>query len=333
MGQSSGKVFITDCEGPVTKNDNAAELSEAFIPQGDRFFAKISLYDDYLAEVAHKSGYKAGDTLRLILPFFKAFGLDHERMVRFSGQHIEMIPHADLVLLDILDRMPAYIVSTSYAPYIKAVCEAIGFPLANTYCTVVNVDAYPLGDNEKAALIGFHQAILDLPDFVIPSGATSPDDLSEESRQVVAELDRIFWTALPRMEINRIVEEVNPVGGKEKARAIEEIAASEGSDLRDVCYVGDSITDVAAFRLVKSAGGMTISFNGNDWAVNGAAFAVTARNAFPIGWLADLFASEGREGFEDLLMSEINPETAERVANVSGRVRKDVRTQKIGSLG
>ena len=64
-------VFVSDCEGPITKNDNAAELAEAFIPKGHIFFSKISLYDDYLAEVVHRPGYKAGDTLRLILPFSK----------------------------------------------------------------------------------------------------------------------------------------------------------------------------------------------------------------------------------------------------------------------
>jgi len=88
MDRRPGRIFVTDCEGPVTKNDNAAELAEAFIPGGGRFFQKISLYDDYLAEVVRKPGYKAGDTLRLILPFFKAFGLDNHTMIRFSRRNI-----------------------------------------------------------------------------------------------------------------------------------------------------------------------------------------------------------------------------------------------------
>ena len=91
MDQSSRRVFITDCEGPITKNDNAAELCEAFVPGGDRFFKKISLYDDYLAEVARRPGYKAGDTLRLILPFFKAMGkVITLQGVAGSGQHTKM---------------------------------------------------------------------------------------------------------------------------------------------------------------------------------------------------------------------------------------------------
>ncbi len=41
MPQTSRKIFVTDCEGPVTKNDNAAELAEAFIPQGSIFSKKL----------------------------------------------------------------------------------------------------------------------------------------------------------------------------------------------------------------------------------------------------------------------------------------------------
>lgn len=333
MKTGGKKVFITDCEGPLTKNDNAAELAEAFIPQGQVFFATISLYDDYLAEVIHKPGYKAGDTLRLILPFFKAFGLDHEGMTTFSGRNIAMIPRADRVLLELLDLVPSYIVSTSYSPYIKAVCDAVGFPFTNTFSTEVNLDQYELNGEEKGRLQEIHAEILDLPRLTLPPHASGPEDLTNDSRKTVQALDRIFWTEMPRMAIYRIVEDVNPIGGREKARAVKEIAASQGCDLRNVFYVGDSITDVDAFRVVKSAGGLALSFNGNDWAVKEASFAATAQNALPIGWLATLFLREGSEGFKDLMMSRIAAETVQEISKLSSRVRKEVRTEKIGSLG
>jgi energy-converting hydrogenase A subunit R len=333
MERSPRRIFISDCEGPITKNDNAAELADAFIPGGDRFFSKISLYDDYLAEVVHKPDYKPGDTLRLILPFFKAFGLDNRSMIKFSRHNIEMIPQADCMLRDILDIIPAYIVSTSYSAYIMAVCDAVGFPFPNTYSTPVNLDHYQLSQGEKKTLKEIHARIQELPDFTIPSEAASADDLLDQDRKTVEQLDEIFWTILPEMDIYSIIEEVNPVGGREKARAIERIADIEDAELRDVFYVGDSITDVDAFRLVKAAGGMALSFNGNDWAVKEASFAVTAGNALPIGWLAMLFVNQGIRGFKDLTMAEITPESTERISTLSCKVRKSVRTEKIGSLG
>lgn len=333
MERTPRRIFVTDCEGPVTRNDNAAELSEAFIPKGDRFFSKISLYDDYLAEVARRPGYKAGDTLRLILPFFKAFGLDNRTMERFSRRNILIIPQADQMLQELLELVPAFIVSTSYSPYIMAVCETLGFPFSNTYSTSVDLDRYQLKESERKTLKEMHARILDLPDFSIPKGAGSIGDLTEEAGQAVQELDRIFWRSLPDMEINRIVEDVNPVGGREKASAIQEIAEVERVELRDVMYVGDSITDVEAFRMLKTAGGLTVSFNGNDWAVKEASYAVTSRSALPIAWLAGLFVDQGMRAFEDLTLNNVTPDNRERISALSCQVRKTVRTEKIGSLG
>lgn len=333
MERSPKRIFVSDCEGPITKNDNAAELAEAFVPKGDRFFSKISLYDDYLAEVVRKPGYKAGDTLRLILPFFKAFGLDDRNMKKFSRRNIAIIPQADCMLRELLDIIPAYIVSTSYSPYIMAVCDAIGFPFRNTYSTHVSLDDYSLAEDEKKALKEIHRHILALPDFSLPKGASSPDDLSSDDAKTVRQLDEIFWTILPSLKIYRIIDDVNPVGGKEKAAAILRIAEIEDAALEDIFYVGDSITDVEAFRMVKAAGGMALSFNGNDWAVKEASFAVTARSALPIGWLALMFVNQGTKGFEDLTMSPLHPDSTERISELSCRVRKTVRSEKIGALG
>ncbi len=334
MGSTADKkIFITDCEGPVTKNDNAAELSEAFVPQGDKFFRKISLYDDYLAEIVKKPGYKAGDTLRLILPFFKAFGLDNRSMIKYCRRNISLVPKAGEVLREILGSMPAYVVSTSYSSYIMAVCDAIGFPFLNTFSTSVNLDEFGLKDVERGLLKEIHSEILALPDFFIPLGATCMEDLSETDRLTVSKLDDIFWEALPRLEIYSIVERVNPVGGREKARAIARIAETEQTGIMNVIYVGDSITDVEAFRLVNKAGGLAISFNGNDWAVREASYAVTAQNAFPLAWMAKLFLHLGLEGFADLMATKIDPGNREQIAETSCRVRKTVRSEKIGSLG
>jgi len=333
MPSDSKKVFVTDCEGPITRNDNAAELAEAFIPRGDEFFRRISLYDDYLAEIVRKPGYKAGDTLRLILPFFKAFGLDQRAMTDYSRRNIEIIPEADTVLREILSFAPAYIVSTSYSPYVLAVCDAIEFPFGNAFCTAVNLDEYDLPTSEERELRRIHNLILDLPGFSLPADARRPEDLREKDIAALAEYDRIFWDQLPKMQINRIIQEVNPIGGREKANAVRVIAEARGVPLSNVMYVGDSITDVDAFRLVGAAEGITVSFNGNHWAVREASFAVTARNARPLSWLARLFMDRGREAFQDLTMSEITSQNVQQISTYSSRVRKEVRSEKIGRLG
>ncbi len=107
------RIYVTDCEGPLSKNDNAQEIAERFIPDGAEFFARLSRYDDFLADVARRPGYNAGDTLRLIPPFFKACYVTDEVVELFSAERVLLVPGA-LKALDIVTvLMPAFIISTS----------------------------------------------------------------------------------------------------------------------------------------------------------------------------------------------------------------------------
>jgi energy-converting hydrogenase A subunit R len=54
-------------------------------------------------------------------------------------------------------------------------------------------------------------------------------------------------------------------------------------------YVGDSITDAEAFKLVRENGGFTVSFNGNEYAVRNAEVAVLSENNIVTAVIAELF--------------------------------------------
>ena len=69
------RVFISDCEGPISKTDNAFEVASHFLPRGDYFFSLISRYDDVLSDIVKRPRYMAGYTLTLITPFLKAYGV------------------------------------------------------------------------------------------------------------------------------------------------------------------------------------------------------------------------------------------------------------------
>jgi len=77
------KFYVTDCEGPLSINDNAYEISNYFIPNGGEFFSILSNYDDILAE-RNKGEHFAGSTLKFILPFFKAYDLTENDLIEFS---------------------------------------------------------------------------------------------------------------------------------------------------------------------------------------------------------------------------------------------------------
>ena len=294
--QKNPRIFVTDCEGPISKNDNAFELTSSLVPNGDSFFALVSKYDDVLADVVKKPGYKAGDTLRLILPFLKAFGATDKKIRDFSARNVLLVPGAKNTLTFVRKLMPSFIVSTSYEQYISSLCELTGFPFENTYCTRLNIDKYDIDEEETKRLRELRKEIAALPMIEIPRNARSVSEFQQRDQKTVERLDKIFWKELPKMESGRILTEVNPVGGSEKAKAVRNIVEKLGCSLDRVMYVGDSITDVPPLRLVRESGGLSVSFNGNDYAVRESEVAVLSGDTTVTSVLAEAFSRQGKEG-------------------------------------
>jgi len=295
----------TDCEGPLVLNDNAFELCREFLPlDGGRFFTQVSRYDDYLADIARRPGYKAGDTLKLILPFLKLAGLTNAQVAEYSRNHLTLVPGAEEAyrFLHSLE-LPLYMVSASYRPFAEAVAARLGFAPDCLYCTELDLDGYILAEKEAQELRRFLEEILAAPTLELPSEAKAPEDLPPKTRESIRIFDRIFWDLIPRLSIGRICEETNTMGGPEKVRALELSLAQTGLTFSQVMYVGDSITDVPALEKVRSKGGLAVSFNGNRYAVEAAEVMVVADTAWPVPLLVAVFREWGKEGVVELARS------------------------------
>jgi energy-converting hydrogenase A subunit R len=200
--------------------------------------------------------------------------------------------------------------------------------------------------------------------ITIPKNAASVNEFSERDQQTVERLDEIFWEEVPKMESGKMLADVNPVGGTQKARAVEDIIKKMDCSLDRVMYVGDSITDTQALKLVKENGGLAVSFNGNSYSVREADVAVLSGNTAVTSVLAEAFSRIGREGtlklvnewsLSGLKKHCVSPELRERMSMVfsgglpqvelvtsenlerlireSSVFRKTVRGEAIGKLG
>jgi energy-converting hydrogenase A subunit R len=356
------QVFVTDCEGPISKNDNAFELTSYYIPRGDEFYKRISRYDDILADVVKKRNYKAGDTLKLILPFLKAYGAVDDAVIEYSKQNVLLISGAGETLTFVKKLMPSYIVSTSYTHYIKAVCDVTDFPSENTYSTTVQFDKYTLSDDEENKLKQFCHEILNMR--VLNLISTTREEIPDEDKHILERLNEIFWDEISSMHCGAMLSEVNPIGGEGKAAAVEEIISKNHCSFDDIIYVGDSITDVAPLRRVKEAGGVAVSFNGNEYALREAEIAVISGTTIATTVLAYLYKRGGRysvfeavsnwtadrlkklnlpSGLLNALISysseipvevsEVTEENRMSLIEKSNFARKTVRGKAVGSLG
>ena len=129
-----------------------------------------------------------------------------------------------------------------------------------------------------------------------PQAAKTIADFSPNDQAVIARLDEIFWSEIPKMFIGKSLVDVVTVGGEQKAEAIRDITKRLGAGLENVMYVGDSITDVEAFKLVRASGGLTVSFNGNGYAVKEAEVAVQSESNLVTAVIAELFCRLGKKG-------------------------------------
>jgi len=338
------RFFVSDCEGPLTVNDNAFELSGHFIEDGEEFFQIISKYDDILADEVKRPGYNAGGTLKLILPFLRAYGATNDNIKEFSENNVLLVPGARDTLQFAFCTMPSFIVSTSYQQYIQALCDLTGFPYENTYSTALDIEKYQLIPEERNRLIDLREDIIKHPEF--------------------ENLENIFWEEISNMKIGRIIPDVNPVGGEGKKEALEDIIKRFKFHPTDLMYVGDSITDVQPLRFAAEEDGLSVSFNGNEYAIRETEIAIMADNTLPISILADLFNKSGKEEVLEFITSfNDNPQTAlydypvnpqlvnkyrsmknikiaivenknrEKITRESQELRKNVRGEAIGELG
>ncbi len=265
------KSFITDCEGPLTLNDNAYELSDNFIKDGGELFKILSLYDDYLVDIVKKENYKAGNTLKLILPFFVAENLTNKDLVDFSKRHIYAVNDSKFLIEYLQKAMNTYIVSTSYGQYIEAISNYMDLPFENTFYTKVNLDNLTLNSDEIKKIEEFKELILN-----------NPEDYEL--------FDGIFFSQICNMGIYEEIKKIDVVGGLGKKLAIDEIIERDGINVNEILYIGDSITDVEPLEFARKNNGLSISFNGNEYPLRVAEIAIVSPSAIATAVIADIYA-------------------------------------------
>lgn len=319
------KVFITDCEGPLTLNDNAYELADEFIEDGGKLFKIISRFDDYLVEDVKLENYHAGDTLKLIVPFYKLAGLTNEKMIKFSRENIYLVDGSDDTLRFANELIDSFIVSTSYGQYIEALCNYIDFPFQNTYHTQLDIgwatnfnsfdkklDNVSSTTNNSQTIVGdkspkFIEELKKVDEFrkiILEHGDENEDDFNV--------LYDIFFKEFPKLEINKYIESVKTVGGKGKQIAVEDIVERFGLESGSIIYMGDSITDVEPLQYARDNGGLSVSFNGNEYPLNVAEIAVISDHTIVSSILIDLHSRFDKDYVLDFIRtySEKGPDDA-----------------------
>ncbi len=292
----------SDWEGPWVTADHAFDIMRQGIEGGERLFAAISAYDDYLAYVEKKQDYEPGNTLALIAPFLIAFGLDDDFLTARAKDNANFIAGSIKAIEMLRNNYTVNIISTSYHQYVHYSTFLAGIPVENTYCTWFPIDDYAIdiSDTDKELVRQMADVILSMPELDIDMN-TDPGEMDDAVVGALQQLDNFFWDELPSTGYAKMLKDIRPVGGTRKYDAVVTALKKEGLGLERSATIGDSITDWKMLKNTKDAGGLALSFNGNEYAISNCNVAVMSGNCMVTALLVDLFERSGIEAIETLV--------------------------------
>ena len=242
-----------DLEGPLATQDNAYELMKLF-SDGGRIFEVISRYDDLLS-IAARFDYEPGDTLALIAPFLVCHGIKEHDISALARKATLTAGAVGLISRLSAQGWKIFCISTSYEQYAKRVAHRLGIFSQNIACT-----SFPL-DKFSRDLSKEDFRFLETVEKDILNRHTIDDNWIKKR------LDLFYWKELPKTNLGRLVQQVQPVGGQRKVEALRHFADAQKQPFPNWVVVGDSITDFKMLQAVGQAGGLAIAFNANEYAL------------------------------------------------------------------
>jgi energy-converting hydrogenase A subunit R len=287
-------IFISNCDGAISKNKSAFECTSHFVPEGARVYEIIDRYRYVNNHLSKQKKPIKSSTSKLVLPFLLAFDVNNEKLKNFSTANLSLLKNSKESLTYLKEITNPYIFSTNNEHYSRAVCKATGLPIENIYSTNVNLNSYNLSEKEKTKLKGFAWEIAGMPLIHIPPNAQSLEDLSSTDQATLQRIDKIFRKEIAKTSCKKIFTDILEFGASEKLGVLAGLVNAFSSSLKDVMYVGSDLTDVESMKLVQDEGGLTVSFNGDLATVEDADVVVLSDDYAPIAVLADLFFRYGK---------------------------------------
>jgi len=194
-----------------------------------------------------------------------------------------------------------FCITTTYEQYAHKLTQKLGIAGDNVASTPFQLNSYieMLCKDDTSLLQEMERFILAIQDN---------DKLIKEK------LDDFFWNKLPRTEFGRAIKKVKPVGGRRKVAALKRFSQREGQPLNEWVVVGDSITDFRMLKEVDNAGGLTIAFNANQYALPYATMSLASTAISDLKPVSSAWQQGGKNEAEKIVLDK-EGEIAKKTGN------------------
>ena len=301
LGFVSDKQFICSCWGFLTRNNGTRDICDRFIRNGGHFYDIVSRYDSLCAYVLSREEGRSGNLIKIIAPFLKAFGASDLQVHNTSAESLELMPEAGHTIRHAMNVMPGFITTGLYEHDVMNICDALGIPMGNISYTDLSLDSEDMTRPEGRILRDLASDItsLRLPRTEYPLNV--PMELDPLDVRVLKIMDKVVEDMKSLESTQAMMRSMSSIGSNEKAYTLLEIRRRTSIDLDGTAYVGSHASDYQAMELVNESGGLSISFNGDDFAVRGSTIAVLSNDCTVAGVLLQEFYNSGIEAVTDLV--------------------------------
>jgi predicted HAD superfamily phosphohydrolase len=300
LGLFPEKNFICSCRGFITKNNSMRDLCARFIRNGERFYDAFRRYDDLVCYVLGREEASSGNRGKWIVPFLKANGATDHSLMEASRASLQIMPGADAAMRYVSQLMPTFIATTLYDHTMMPVMEALDAPLVGMSCTEMEMDTTNLGRTEARRLREVAQEIASLKVPKTEYKLNVPMELDGHDVEIIRTIDRILEEEIPGTACHTLMESVGAMTSNRKAYNLLDIRRQTNIDLDCTMYMGSSRTDFQSMDLVKDSGGLSVAFNGTDYAVRGCNIAILSNDATVGAVFAEEYYNGGIQSALDL---------------------------------
>lgn len=300
LGFINDKQFICSCRGFLTRNNGTRDICERFISDGGHFFDIVSRYDSLCAYVLDREDGRTGNTMKIIAPFLKAYGAGDLQMHNASAESLELMPKAGHTMRYALNVMPTFVTTSLYEHDVMNIFEELEIPMGNLTCTDLSLDSHDMSRSDARSLRSELAKIssLRLPRIEYPLNV--PMELDELDVRMLDVMDGVTETVNSLDSANGIMRSMSSIGSNEKAYSLLEIRRRTSIELDGTAYIGSETSDYQAMELVNESGGLSMSFNGEDFAVRGSNIAVLSNDCTVAAVILQEFYNSGIEAVLEL---------------------------------
>lgn len=301
IGLRSERFFICPCDEVFITDNYLRGLCDRYIKNGATLYDAIAKYETISSFMLHRSNDKLKNRAGMVIPFLKASGITDHDAYEFAKETVQPMPGSCESIRYLSSLMPTFMFTEGTEHLSMTISDLFGIRSDFISDTKVDFDAIELDRNEAKKIRGFADTIANLKVTKEPVPLDLDGGISREDTDLFYKLDDIFNRSFPELESFGKFTELTTAGSNERSYFLLNTRHNLQIDFDDIAYVGHDAQDSVGMELVKEKDGLSISFNGDNFALKEANIAVMSDNPIVVAVLTAEFYDYGIDSVFDLV--------------------------------